>query len=279
MTILLARHGMTFGYFEKEYRTILDYVGDNMLTMPSAEAQKADNILMRGAKNIGLFQAAALFYNFQTGGASDYSLINWVDPETHYALVVGSDMLFTVKAGWTCTGTGSYINTTWNPNSHGLGKFLQNDCAVALYSGTNVNADGNFIYGANSGSNRIISLNPRAASSNPTWRMNDGNNNTATAISNSVGTYIMRRNSSTDKRIWMQGDDGTVNVNDAVNVTSVGLPATVLHLFSISSNGTPGSYGVGRQLGKFVAFNSAAVPSNTSVSELFRHHHSLVSLL
>jgi len=131
--------------YEAEYKAILDYATTNSYTLPSTAQRLKQNTLLSSLKSAGAWTKLDTFVNFATDGSTSFALIDW-KRLTQYTAV--NSPTFTANEGFMGNGTSSYIDTNFNPSTHGVNYTLNNASRyMYLFTGTSgQRIDGNSVF-------------------------------------------------------------------------------------------------------------------------------------
>lgn len=113
-------------------QAVLTKANDLGYNAPSSAQQELQNTLVKDLKSAGIWDKLDLFYCFATDGDSDYSTINWKDPDNFKIQAINSPT-FTEDVGWTGEITNlAYLNTQYTPTSH-ADKYTLNGASFGYY--------------------------------------------------------------------------------------------------------------------------------------------------
>jgi hypothetical protein len=102
--------------FYPEYQAVLDYATTQGFTLPSAQEQIDQNQIVMSLVDAGTWADLDIFYVFAGDGDSDFAKINWKNPGTHDATIVGT-VNYLPNQGFQGDGVTGAINTNWNPST------------------------------------------------------------------------------------------------------------------------------------------------------------------
>lgn len=215
-----APPGKGRGGYCSQYQSVYDA----MTTKPSTYAG-AQNTMVKGLVDDGVWAKLDVFYVFavHTNGGSE-ALINWKNPGTYNATAANSPT-FTADQGF-AGGTNEYIDTNWNPTSHGS-NYTQNSASAFIYSRTNVDENRKCF-----GINHTNDLYLEARRSNAAEiKINETGSGTG-ANTDSRGLFIVDRPSSTKQYLYR---NGTEIIDDTD--TSSGLPNLNVYVLAVAEAG------------------------------------------
>jgi hypothetical protein len=145
---------------------------------------------------------------------------------------------FTADQGYAGNGSTSYVNTTFNPSSHGS-QYTQNSAHLFFYDRTSRTTDsptstncGNY-----NGSNNLAAIGPRPGGTSVYW-VNDAAGITASGPANIQGCWIASRTSSTATALYRNGS--SFASSGAAN--SVGLVNLAMFVGALNNNGSPADF-------------------------------------
>lgn len=149
-------------------------------------------------KSAGIWTLLDLFYGMT--GNIDFATLNWKSP-SQYQLTLVNSPSYTTTNGFLGNGTTSYLSTSWQPN---IGvNFTQNEAGVGGYNTNNIN-DTSMLFGVSSATNSSsVYIQPRTTNLIAA-RINQGVT-TSVANADSIGTYHIRRTSSTAIVVYKNG--------------------------------------------------------------------------
>lgn len=117
---------------DADYQAVLTKATDLGYTAPSSAQQKLQNTLVTDLKSAGIWDKLDLFYCFATDGDSNYSTINWKDPDNFKIQAVNTPT-FTTDVGWNGVIVNlAYLNTQYTPTSHAV-KYTLNEASFGYY--------------------------------------------------------------------------------------------------------------------------------------------------
>lgn len=193
------------GLFSK-YQTLLDYATANTITNPA----EAENLI-----NSNFFSAIDpicdfdFLYKLNTNSNSAFSLLNWSDPGTFDASDISSPN-FTLKAGWTSAGSGSYLDTNFTPSTDGT-NFTLTDCSYGIY--LNSISDGDWAMGSRGGGQDQMFRTTGLA------RLNSLSSTTFANVGTGEGLLVVTRTGTTVKVFWNGSQVGT-STNTATSLSA-----------------------------------------------------------
>lgn len=118
------------GFVAQEYQTILNRATSLGYALPDINTQYAGTQLIADLKNAGIWDKLDAFWVFATTGDQNFSLLNWKNPTTFQASIVGT-LQFRAKGGFTFSSP-NYINTNFNPATNGS-QYTQDNASRAIY--------------------------------------------------------------------------------------------------------------------------------------------------
>lgn len=182
-----------------ETRAIIDYATANGLILPTfpIDTQPIDQ-LIKDLKSAGIWQKLDAFYVFAGYGLYGFKLINWINPEEHYADAYGG-LNFELD-GVLGGGSNGYIDTNFNPNIDHQNYTLNNASRGGVISevGT-MNFDG-------------IAGTYRNDYNGSVTRLN-GSNNATINYDNSGGLFVIKRNNSSTLEVVMKDNEQSANAS------------------------------------------------------------------
>jgi hypothetical protein len=124
--------------FCPEYQNVINYATIQGYTLPTLAQQIQQNQLMEYITGSGIFTELDVFYTFRNNGSSQFSLINWINTGSYYAVPAGAPPpTWDSTNGWIGNGTAGYIDTGYTPTGTSPQKFLQTDGSAFVYSTPN----------------------------------------------------------------------------------------------------------------------------------------------
>lgn len=213
---------------QTEYTAIQTYATTNTLTQPSARQRQFENRLVKFFKSVGIWTNMEIFYNFYTGGASGYSLINWKNPGTRNATVVSAPV-FTALSGWAMDGVDDYLNTNFIPSSH-VAVASQNNSSVGVYISAGGQSNGQDVGLITT--TRRIAINARNTSDQTYANIND---NTAGTTANGEATGLYHVFRSTSTHLSSRRNDISLVTSAS---TSTGLATSNIYIGARNNSGT-----------------------------------------
>lgn len=177
-----------------EWKAIENYANSNSLALPTDTI--AFDQLIKDLKSEGVWQKLDGFYVFAGDGSNGFKLINWINPEEHYADAYGG--LTWDLDGVKGNGSNGYINTNFNPNIDHQNYTLNNASRGGIISevGT-MNFDG-------------IAGTYRNDYNGSVTRLN-GSANTTINYNNSGGLFAIKRNNSSTLEVVMKDNEQSGN--------------------------------------------------------------------
>jgi len=124
--------------FCAEYRAVYD----SWTNKPSTADSAKYNTWVLSKIADGTWAKKDVLYNFAVHTNADgEALVNWKNPGTHDATLVNAPA-FVAYEGFTGDGVSAYINSNWNPTSHGV-NYTFNNASVGVYS--RIDANGGYV--------------------------------------------------------------------------------------------------------------------------------------
>lgn len=134
-----------------EYQAVLDYATGQGFTLPSAQNQSEQNILMAALIDANVFNRSDVFYCFMTDGDSNFAKINWKAPGINNLAVSAGAPAFSANGGFTFTPADSFANgavaaANWTVDDAGVfcDFDASNTVAGNVYLGPNGHTQHNF---------------------------------------------------------------------------------------------------------------------------------------
>lgn len=179
-----------------EWKAILDWADYEGAPPPTNDIPFDQ--LIKDLKSAGIWQKLDVFYVFAGDGSNGFKLINWINPEEHYADAYGG--LTWGLDGVKGNGSNGYIDTNFNPNIDHQNYTLNNASRGGIISevGT-MNFDGITGTFRNDYNGSVIRLNSAASST--------------INYDNSGGLFVVKRNNSSTLEVVMKDNEQSANVN------------------------------------------------------------------
>ncbi len=194
-----------------EWKAIESYANSNSLALPTDTI--AFDQLIKDLKSAGIWQKLDVFYVFAGDGSNGFKLINWVNPEEHYADAYGG--LTWDLDGVKGNSSNGYIDTNFNPAVSGM-NYTLNDAsrfAVITEEGTGNTVTRNIDGVAEATANGLINTTQAAQ------RINQGTNTlNSSADLSGTGLITINRNSNIDVLL--------TNKNTEINRTATSTSVT-----------------------------------------------------
>lgn len=115
-----------------EFQDIYDYAVSQGFMLPSWQQRRVLDTLARNAVANGWWSKHDILYLFANNtGDLDFSMINWVDPDSHYA----HDSLVTYvqdSGFYTGNSLNAHVNTNFTPNIEGI-KYVDTNASTSVY--------------------------------------------------------------------------------------------------------------------------------------------------
>jgi lysophospholipase L1-like esterase len=129
LTLLGAGQGQSGVSFDADYQAILDYATTQGYTLPSIGQQALQNQLVIDLKAAGVWSKLDTFAKFDSDGDINFALIDW---KRLLRMNPISNPTFTTNEGIANVSGTSYIDTLYNPATHG-GNFELNNATVGVH--------------------------------------------------------------------------------------------------------------------------------------------------
>ena len=176
-----------------------------MSVEPDNTRKALTNSTIVALKSAGIWEDLDLLYCLAAHDAQAARL-NWRNPSTYTCALVNAPA-YTVDRGYQGDGSTSYLNTQWQPGTHGV-RYADYDASLWVWSRTDAQVDGCDIGTRSTSPNsRESSIFTKHSSGALLMRINQGNIGGATTdMANSMGLYGAQRvdDSSTIYR-WKDG--------------------------------------------------------------------------
>lgn len=153
--------------FDADYYAIIARGTSLGYTLPDSAQQVKQNTLLLSFKNDNVWAEMDVFYVFANNGSKEFGTLNWKNPSVHQCTLVNSPT-WASNGGFTGNGTSSYIDTNFNPLTHGVKYTLNN---ASFFSWNNTYTINSFLSGVSTGSFNCM----RMSSSSGNQRINMGN--------------------------------------------------------------------------------------------------------
>jgi len=168
-----------------------------MSSAPDATRQSWINWVIQRLKDEGIWAKLDELWIY-AAHTSQAALLGWKQYKNCTA--VGS-IPFTTDRGFQRDSGTKYIQTNYNPLSHGV-NFTQNDCSFGVYSRTNT-TDANVDMGCINV--RLCQIQAMNASNNGIGQVNITSGSLSVAVANSLGWYVARRTASAAEQLFKNG--------------------------------------------------------------------------
>jgi hypothetical protein len=120
-----------FNGFTNEYKAILAEGTAQGYTLPSANQQAKQNILLNTLISSGVWAKLDVLFVLANDGGASFACINWKNPSGTKATLVSSPT-FTTNQGFNSNGSSSYIDTNFNASTQGV-NFTNNNASEFGY--------------------------------------------------------------------------------------------------------------------------------------------------
>lgn len=196
--------------------------------------QKLNRFVIANKANLLLRDRFFIFA--QEAGCQQACTISLINPESTPLVEVNSPT-WTALQGYTGNGSSMYLNTKYNPSTHGV-KFQQNDGNMDLYTRLSIAAAAKFCAGAFSGGTQVtLALNytgfGKLWAANAAGQSINANNTTQ-------GLYSDTRNAASGAASTILYKNGSTLAS--ANVVSTALVNAELYIMCFSNAITPTSY-------------------------------------
>lgn len=198
-------------------------------TPPTSERTTLINNLIVALKDGGVWSKLDVLW-ITAAADAQAGQRNWISD--NFNLTPVNSPTFTADRGYAGNGTTSYLTTGYNPGGAGTFKYLQDNCAMGIWSRTNSDATVAEL-GARTSSTLAQSIMLLRTTNLFSIR---ANSNTATTVANtdSSGFFIQRRTASNATAAFRNG-----SALGTGSVASVALVNTAWLFGAASNNGTP----------------------------------------
>lgn len=178
--------------FDASYQAVLDRATTLNYQLPNANNQVLQNALILGLKSSGVWAKLDVFYMFANNGSKEFGTLNWKNPSSNQATIVGSNM--TWNSGGFVGGASSYLDTNFNPTS-GTPIITQNNAMIGCWKKTHDATAGKFLWGNSGAYSYIRSTSDYDQRLNSSASLGGAN---PTFMTTNTGLLIMNRTSSTN---------------------------------------------------------------------------------
>jgi hypothetical protein len=193
--------GGAVGGFDSDYQAILSRATTLGFTLPSSENQENQNKLLVDLKASGVWNKLDVFYMFANTGSSGFALLNWKNPSSFQASVVGS---LTFNSSAFQGAALSYLNTNYNPSTQAI-NFSQNNAGIGVWKRTHDATANKYLWGNSGARSYVLGVNSANARLHTTTGLASNFNTTNT------GMLVMNRTAAS----------GTGCITLAVNTTII----------------------------------------------------------
>ncbi len=241
---------------DPDYQAVIRYAQTLGYVVPTPGQRHRQNQFIKSLKMSGIWAKLDLFYLFANNGSKEFATINWKAPSLYQATLVNSP-IFTTNQGIAGDAASAYIETNFNPSTHGVNYTQDNAGRFAWVYSTVAAAPIDSMAGGLG--NRMLSSSPSSQ------RINQGASTNLASAADLSGTGLrqINRTSSTNVELF----SGTTQLSRTA--TSAAISNATQQL--LRSNTTYGAnslsaYGLGASL---VSENGALHAAlNTYISSL-----------
>jgi hypothetical protein len=199
---------MHLGGFDSDYQAIIDRAVALNYTVPNATQQALQNQLVLDLKSSGAWAKMDVFYMFANNGSKEFATINWKNPSSNQASIVGTNL--TWDASGFIGGASSYLDTNFNPTT-GTPNIAQNNATIGVWKRTHNATAGKFLWGNSGASSYAPSI------TNTDVRLhNTGGLSASFGLSN-TGLLILNRTSSTAISFSVNGTPTSATTSASVS--------------------------------------------------------------
>lgn len=188
--------------YDTDYQAILDRGTTLGYALPSSGQRSLGNALVVALKAAGVWTSLDVFYVFATDGDSDFATINWKSPST-FQITKAGGLTFTADEGFTGNGSTGYLDSVWDAATNGS-NYTQNEAGIFVYCNNNVARNGESIFGAMETAGTQTLFNPRNASDQASWSINQTAANVP-ASADSTGLWHLKRTASNAIALFRNG--------------------------------------------------------------------------
>ena len=178
--------------FDADYTAIITKATALGYTLPSASNQTQQNTLLTALKTSGVWAKLDVFYMFANNGSKEFGTLNWKNPSSNQATIVGSNM--TWNSGGFIGGASSYLDTNFNPTS-GTPIITQNNAMIGCWKKTHDATAGKFLWGNSGAYSYVRSISDYDQRLNSSASLGGAN---PTFMTTNTGLLILNRTSSTN---------------------------------------------------------------------------------
>lgn len=223
-----------------EWKAIETYANANSLDLPTNTT--AYDQLIKDLKSAGIWQKLDVFYVFAGDGSNGFKLINWKNPNQHYATAYGG-------LTWNLDGvkgnqSNAYLNTNYNPTTDAI-NYVLNEAgrlAVVVEEATGTTTMRN-IDGVMGGTGQNGMINTLQAAQ----RINMGMNTLVGGNVDFSGIGLMTINEVSETDIMLTNKDIQINRTRTLSVI-YNSPQTIFRRSTSYGNPKLSCYGIGGAL-------------------------------
>ena len=262
LTLLGAGQGQNSS-FDADYQAVLNRAVALGFNLPLAPQQIIQNNLVLALKAGGIWNKLDVLYIFANNALNgfEFARLNWKNPNVNLATLI-NPLTFTANQGFTGNGSGSYINTNFNP-AIGTNNYVLNNASRHIFV-RNQSITASTLDGVSSGnSNASVGVNTTLL------RINQGATSLPTSADYSGSNVLksIHRTSVSNVEIFV----GTTQTSRTFNSTTVINEPQLILARGVNVTGSYGGsqismYSMGANL---VAENTAYVNAfNTYITSL-----------
>lgn len=204
--------------YDADYQSVLTKATALGYTLPTLANQIQQNTLMLALKSSGVWAKLDVFYMFANTGSKEFATLNWKNPNSNQATVVGS--MTWNNAGY-IGAANSYLNTNFNPTT-GTPLFSQNDAMIGCWKKTHDATTGKFLWGNSGGSSYVRSVSDYDQRLNASASLGGSN---PTFTTTNTGLLILNRTSSTQ----MYHSVISTTISDKTNLSATANSTTLVN--------------------------------------------------
>ena len=130
LTLLSCGQGQNSS-FDADYQAVLNRAVALGYTLPSASQRIKQNTLVLALKSGGIWNKLDVLYIFANDGGFEFARLNWKNPNSNLATLI-NPLTFTANQGFTGNGSGSYINSNFNP-AIGTNNYVLNSASRHIF--------------------------------------------------------------------------------------------------------------------------------------------------
>lgn len=197
--------------FDASYKAILARATFLGYTLPTLDQQVKQNKFLVTLKTIGVWNKLDVLYVFAQNGGFAFATLNWKNPSANQSTLINAPA-FVSNGGFQGNGTSSYIDTNYNPATHGV-QYTQNNASRYFF----IHAISTGRFDGNTSGNNSIFLGVSGSQ-----RINAGANLAAPVIdyNSTVNTKSIHRTSSSAITAY-NGTTAQVAVQTSVLIATV----------------------------------------------------------